>query len=112
MDVYVEKWAIVEVDTDDEELAMRLAAEFDDEGGTEFERVLSIDGCGTPRGKMDVALRLIATIPLLRMEDSKALQEAIRIAKRAIPQQYGMSKVSGPSSVVGRRRRTARPALR
>lgn len=83
--VLVEKWALVEVDTDDEAEAVALAGAMDSQGLIEFEQSISLDGNGSPSSKMETALRLIATIPRGEKGENPQLDEVIRIAKRAIP---------------------------
>ena len=85
LDVLIEKWALVEVDTDDEAEAVARVEAMDAEGSIEFEQAISLDGEGSPSAKMETALRLIATIHMTEGSDEEKLVEVRRIAKRAIP---------------------------
>lgn len=83
--VIIEKWGSVEIDTDDTETALREAAAQDAAGTVPFQTALTLDGCGSPAAKMDVALRKIASLRRPVKGTNPQLAEAIRIAKAAIP---------------------------
>lgn len=85
MDVLIEKWALVAVDTDDETEAVAYVEAMSAKGSIEFKQAISLDGNGSPSSKMETALRLIATIPRGEKGENPQLDEAIRLAKRAIP---------------------------
>lgn len=84
MEMYVEQWACVEVAAKDEEAAVVEARALAETGGIAFQRLISATGSESPWGKMDTALRLIATINFVAKDPAEALEEVRRIAKRAI----------------------------